>query len=56
VAKTVKIENLAKYQIHISSTWKKIFNTWPDVEWQRWVNLNIGPDIKGLFFDIEENY
>jgi hypothetical protein len=34
----------------------KIFDIRPNIEWQRRVNLNIWPDIKGFFFDIEENY
>jgi hypothetical protein len=35
---------------------RKIFNIGPNIEWQRLVNLNIRPNVKGFFFHIEENY
>jgi hypothetical protein len=49
VAKTVKIESLTQYQIHFSSILKKIFDIRPNIEQQKRVNLNFGPDIKSFF-------
>ncbi len=56
VAKTVKTENQARYRINFSSISKKTFDIGPNIEWQRRINLNIGPNIRGFFFDIEEKY
>ncbi len=56
VAKTVKVENQALYEIHFSSLSKKIFDIRPDIELQRRVNLYIWPDITVFFFNIEKHY